>query len=534
MVGLKKFLNAEKIQSRLCSPDSADLGCYSPSRGVHFFKIFTEAHPPKICQPSLLKMENQTFLGIDRQFEDLHDHFRSRPEKRYHYIDPKRCPLRTKHHIDVLEAIFPPQNYPSTPVSPLTLYNEDIAERNITTPPIQVQDPYARVISAIYQEDVADRNIIRNGGSLACDASRYHLRVQKTRPQVRETKEGRTRTRSQSPASNRKSFVDNGGGNLRTSTSEHGLRKYSSAAIENEASKFDKTKITTESSNGSRPATGTTHANSTSALNTKMNDAYDKLASAGSGGRRAPKSSRLKSGPRAAGEKVPQPQCNLLLFPKPCTFSTRKNVRDLSINMELAAPRKMFVKVGTRSVETSSPKSQRNPSIAEVVNGPASIPNPATHKLNEIINLLKQACSPRLTEPSTATETLQDAIVREINSHDAFHRINSDGSFDACAEISPVLIVEHSQEQVPRHKAPSTNFSRKGKYETRYFQKTSSKETERSPTTPGRELSIPALMDLERDATYRFERQRRHTYAQPSSTLLNECESDIRKKSLSP
>ncbi|EAS34966.3 uncharacterized protein CIMG_00320 [Coccidioides immitis RS] len=527
MVGLKKFLSTEKSRDRLCSANSAELGCCASSRGEASPKLFFGSQH-KACPPPL-NMDNQSFLAIERQFEELHDHFRSRAEKRYQYIDPKPCPLRTKRHVDVIEAIFSSQRYHlSAPVSPLTLYNEDIAERNLHTPPTRAQDPYARVISAIYQEDVADRNILQNGGGVRCHPPQYSRRVRKSRSQFYDGKEDRTKPRSQSPSVSRRPFYEREKGGLRTSMSEHDLRNHSSTTTE----KRIKSEEGLYESNGadlampSVPDVRSTFNNPAS-VDTKP----AKIASNFLGDLQKMKannqpnqlvtSCQLKSEAKTPSNKDHRPRN--LIFPKPCTFSSRKNVRDLSINMELAAPRKMFVKVGTRPVESSSPRSQRNPSIDEIVNSPISVtsskapmlPKTASRKVEEIMNMFRQAySSSQKTHCHPTSETLEDTIIREINCHDAFRRIHSDNSSEHLHESN------NTENSLGRHQ--TKNFSRRGQYLMSSRRKESSKAADGSDA-PRRELSIPALKEVESDTSYNCElrtRQRRHTYAQPPSRVI--------------
>nr|KMM66242.1 hypothetical protein CPAG_02582 [Coccidioides posadasii RMSCC 3488] len=509
--------------------NSAELDCCASSMGEASPKLlFGSQH--KGCPPPL-NMDNQSFLAIERQFEELHDHFRSRAEKRYQYIDPKPCPLRTKRHVDVIEAIFSSQRYHlSAPVSPLTLYNEDIAERNLHTPPTRAQDPYARVISAIYQEDVADRNILQNGGGVRCHPPQYSRRVRKSRSQFYDGKEDRTKPRSQSPSVSRRPFDEREKGGLRTSMSEHDLRNHSSTTTE----KRIKSEKGLYESNGadlamsSVPDVRSTFNNPASVdtkpakigsnvlgdlQKMKANNQPDQLVT----------SCQLKSEAKAPSNKDHRPRN--LIFPKPCTFSSRKNVRDLSINMELAAPRKMFVKVGTRPVESSSPRSQRNPSIDEIVNSPISVtsskapvlPKTASRKVEEIMNMFRQAySSSQKTHCHPTSETLEDTIIREINCHDAFRRIYSDNSSEHLHESN------NTENSLGRHQ--TKNFSRRGQYLMSSRRKESSKGADGSDA-PRRELSIPALKEVESDTSYNCElrtRQRRHTYAQPPSRVIRD------------
>ncbi|WEW57432.1 hypothetical protein PRK78_002899 [Emydomyces testavorans] len=558
MVGLKKLLSGEKTLLQLRRPDPADVDLYDQSSYDLSPKAILAKDQHEACPRLQANMDNQSFLRIERQFEELHDYFRSRPEKRYKYIDPNPYALRTKRHVDVLEAIFSSHRYQSAPVSPLMLYNEDIAERNLNSPlPALVRDPYARVISAIYQEDVADRNIMQNSGILPPYDSQNSPPVRKSRSRIRNGKENRAKRLSQSPTMNRERSFENSKGVWRSSTSEHNLHKLPCVSKEETALNNDGRILGKEATDLIKEPS---HAISMRLSDTSMRNAYDRLGDADSQFRRhSPDSSsnvqqpetdnkpnqaaRLcepKPEPNLPNESAPRTQRNRLIFPKPSSFSSRKNVHDLSINMGLAAPRKVFVKVGTRSVDTASATDERNPSIAEIVNSPTSVASPAstllktpTYKVEEIMDMFKQAySSTQVTNQHPTFETLQDAIIREINSHDAFRRIHSDNSSTTSFEFSPVLVTECPREPIPNHigsRASSTNFSRKEKYQTRPLRTTPSKETKQGSDTPRRELSMPALKGLESE---KFDdrlksRQRRHTYAQPPSELLHNPETKI-------
>ncbi|PYH86002.1 hypothetical protein BO82DRAFT_361388 [Aspergillus uvarum CBS 121591] len=124
--------------------------------------------------------------------------------------------------------------------------------------------------------------------------------------------------------------------------------------------------------------------------------------------------------------------------------SSKKNVRDLSINTELAARRNPTSKATHRATQPPTPnttESAQHLSIAEVMNSPLPVVSPttvspllpATEKVAEIMDMFRQAytSSPAMT-PHATFETLQDAIIREINSHDAFKRLTfpePEGSF---------------------------------------------------------------------------------------------------------
>lgn len=540
MPGLKRLRNPDRHLHPSYTPTSIDfypLVRDELSDEAAFWEARSAQH-----SPVLPNMENQPFLKVERQFEELHDYFRSRPGKRYNYIDPKPCPLRTKRHVDVLEAIFS-QSGSSVPVSPMTLYNEDIAERNLNSPPpIQVQDPYSRVISALYQEDVADRNIIKNGGLSPRNISHHTLRDRKERD-VPQAREACARTRSQSPMANRRYLYESGERSLRTSISEHDLRNQQFATKDRKESDDEGESLTRcltqETTYGIPRTPSNAGLGNTPGLLPPLSSRPSTSGSCKNGEQRrtdnksnhAGKSGKSNTEQGAVGKSTSRTQCNLSLFPKPRPFSSRKNVRDLSINMDLAAPRRLYVKMANQPPESAPvPARERNPSIAEVVNSPVSVaptlPKTPSYGMEEMMNLFKQAYNSIQRKNSQPTfETLQDAIVREINSHDAFRQVHSAST--PPRELSPVLIMEYPQGSVAAqvtNKPLGTNFSRKEKYHTAPLRRASQKAKNTTADTPAREISIPAIKGLELDDSYSSElrvRRRRHTYAQPPSGLVH-------------
>ncbi|THC93787.1 hypothetical protein EYZ11_006733 [Aspergillus tanneri] len=122
---------------------------------------------------------------------------------------------------------------------------------------------------------------------------------------------------------------------------------------------------------------------------------------------------------------------NPLISPRP---GCRRNVRELSINTELAARGRPATKITHRAIQPPTPntlETRQNLSIAEVMNSPLPLGTPTSvsplhsdQKVSEIMDMFRQAyISSQAITPHPTFETLQDAIVREINSHEAFRRV---------------------------------------------------------------------------------------------------------------
>lgn len=114
---------------------------------------------------------------------------------------------------------------------------------------------------------------------------------------------------------------------------------------------------------------------------------------------------------------------------------SKKNVRDLSINTELAS-RGQSKKIAHRAIQPPTPNTfemKQNPSIAEIMNSPvlastptslSPLPHDTNQKVAEIMDMFRQAySSTHAVTPHPTFETLQEAIIREINSHEAFQRV---------------------------------------------------------------------------------------------------------------
>ncbi|KAI2451719.1 chaperonin-containing T-complex alpha subunit Cct1 [Ophidiomyces ophidiicola] len=247
----------------------------------------------------------------------------------------------------------------------------------------------------------------------------------------------------------------------------------------------------------------------------------------------APRASRTRQPPQlpdeaadtlkpAAGRETTT-QYDFPLPPRPRSFAARKNRHDLSIDLDRAAPRSGFVKLATQPAAAPAHDApRRRHADRDLVSSPVSVASHAPSlkmpaaEVQEIMNLFKQAYeSLHSLDAHPTFETLQDAIIREINSHDAFRHIQSDDDDDddddtAVPSLSPSpspasLLEDHrARPSVDRGIAtpPSRNFSRKEKHLS--FR---ARKLMRDSPTP-RELSIPALKGLESDPAYYYDHDR--------------------------
>lgn len=533
MAGLRKILHVEKNSFQSADHDHESLAQASRS--------MAEGPSPDAALPRLPQMDNQTFLGIEKQFEELHDQFQTRPSRSlssrcYKYIEAKAAPLRTKRHVDVLEAIFSAhRDRVSTPVTPTSLYNEDIADRNLHERMGSSSNRYARIVSAIYQEDVADRNIRVNGCNVANGAaSRYNRRLRKMRsgeeqslslPRSKSQLTGHSYTYVESRTPLRFISSDQDLRNvpvvgddrayLTVGTNYTSLRPQCSAPSLSVSSKDGRNKplppspSSYEESGANTPST--THVEGRPTIAKEENHSKDK-----------PPPANIKPGTQSI---------NRLLSPNSTRSSSKRNIHHLSINTNLAAPRKSFMKVAPRPAELQVPTPRREPSSSlEIVNSPVSVTTPARGSgspvppkpsvAEEIMDLFKQAYqTTQSMNPHPTFETLQDAIVREINSHDAFQQIHSNASTLNAPELSPDSASDgfsESREERDVMSRPSSRRSLKARHGGRW----SVRGQRRNSDVQGRELSFAALKGIE--SGHHYSKKRRHTYAQPPSFDLDQ------------
>lgn len=459
MVGLRRLFNTGAsprseygLPGKTISPDLDTLSnddSYAPSHGPSTTGL-SSPFSSELGNP-ILSSVNHHFIGIERQFEQLHEQCHARPlsaisQLRYGAAAETNT-SRPAKHVDLVEALFSSHRYriASRSLSPTTPYNEDIAERNLH-PPAPTKNPernprYTRIMSVMYQEDVADRNIARSkshsslrNSKSACDSwesepKRRSLSRPRSVRRGRETVNTKKGDPKEARTSSAHGNLDSGSRHVSTAGRNMTLRPRVSAPD-----------LSTESrslrmSTGPAPVT--------------------------SGNKSVARPSITVNSP---GNEQPVDALALQHPPRP-TLSrpgSRKNILDLSINTDITSSQKPAVKIDHRAIPPRTPDHRsiaQNASIAEIVHSPlptasltAFTPQLSpSYNVDEIMSMFKQAYNTtQATSPNHPTfETLQDAIIREINSHDAFRRVPipdagppftppvSDESFDEVILLPP-------------------------------------------------------------------------------------------------
>ncbi|KAL2819114.1 hypothetical protein BJX63DRAFT_28054 [Aspergillus granulosus] len=532
MVTLRRLFHAEKVPSTPVSGDR-ELSTLSPTA-----RTANSRNSPAWS-------ENEHFQNIERQFEVMHDQLKSRPMSPASHAPPSRassrCTSKNPRHVDLLDALFSSHRYQiqsAAALSPITPYNEDVAERNMAlflrARGGRSRNAYTRIISSLYQEDVADRNIAQNtrkSRSLSRSPSRsrlatshsYQLEYQrhggeaKARPRARTKDSQLVNSISQEALySVPKSFRDQVVADSTDSTpSPLGLLRMQRSAptvLSERTSTSRGNASNTDAHLGVPPA----HKQGETWSNTPLPDSPTLPI--------APVQRRPDNGCRQQDSLDPSTTSPGLPStsgePKRPKYerkgSSKKNVLDLSINTELAA-RGRPKKIVHRAIQPPTPSShetRQNPSIAEVMNSPlpvatpAPIPSPlpsSNQKVDEIMDMFRKAyASSQAISPHPTFETLQDAIIREINSHEAFQRV-------PVPEPGPLFTpssVRNSFEKPPHPQRLSGSISLKEGQLSKLIRKGSFRKHRRgSEARRSISTSIPSIVS--QDAHHR----RRHTDA---------------------
>ncbi|EQL36156.1 hypothetical protein BDFG_02397 [Blastomyces dermatitidis ATCC 26199] len=576
MESLRKLFNVERTLFHSTSPELTVSESSDPVNGTCSPCLILPHGSPETKLPRLPQMQNQTFYGIERQFEDLHDQFccRTSPalqNKRVKNTESHPPPHSSRRHVDVIEASFPAQHARlPTPISPASMYNEEIADRNIHSQRLnKFSTKYANVISAVYQEDVADRNILLSGGNThtrtigpSGAVSTCNLSNSRSVSSLSYYQESWPRLWSRLQVVGQRAPLEEKRAELRVISSDQDLRSHPLSYTPEDAGGSPPRRI------GVRQYIALRLKNSSPALSSKgpENSAPERAPqpqlkmykvtpdlppSARDAGKapklnqssiNSPKQEEVKPGndvaKKAALKLSPGSNTsNRLLSPASANLSTRKNVRELSINTKLAAPTKNFVKVPSQpsDIPVAPVRREPNASIAEIVNSPLPVATPSmvspktpSYNVEEIMSMFKHAyISSQKTSPHPTFETLQDAIVREINSHEAFRQVASEIETMPFPEPSPAPIpIKHSGEihGHMRKKSSSKSLSGREKQTLRLVGRSSFAKKRRNSYTSGKELSFPAIKGLEGgsepDSSHQ-ERRRRHTYSQPLPPVVS-------------
>ncbi|KAJ5812869.1 hypothetical protein N7447_009892 [Penicillium robsamsonii] len=447
MVALKKLFQTDKSLSR----PATSLGLQGCGVDQPYFHAAVDS-PTRSHFEGFPSRDSQSldvahhFDQIEKQFEDLHDRLArptsSRPQLRSlstHCGPPKP---QNGRHIDLMDALFSTernQTITPEPLSPASLYNEDVAERNMTRfLRIQYRNGIASsgILSALYQEDVADRNIAKYS-SPGRSLSHLSSRSSPAAPgRVRIPESQRRKARKRDPGKPAWASADN----LRTKLSPDDGPGTLSPRSQSHISNHLRHQRSAPSLSADEDFVPQEDAPPTPIQRLGVPLAYKQ-------GKRwsntpLPDSPTIPipmgdSDGTAVVPSVPRPPatiacCTQSSLPPPQLSEpgSKKNARGLSINTQLAA--KGRPKIGHRAIQPPTPSTgelRQAPSIAEVMNSPLPVPSPISppkspphFKASDIMDFFSKAY--KATQSSHPTyETLQDTIVREVNSHEAFRRV---------------------------------------------------------------------------------------------------------------
>ncbi|KAJ6148261.1 hypothetical protein N7497_010243 [Penicillium chrysogenum] len=425
------------------------------------------------------------FDQIEKQFEDLHDQL-ERPTSSQSQLRPLSSTFappkpQNGRHIDLMAALFSTEhNQATTPESlspPASAYNEDVAERNMTRfLRIQYRNGLARsgILSALYQEDVADRNIAKYNRP---DRSLSHIssRSSPAAPgRVRIPESQRRKARKRDPGKPSWASAEN----LRTKLSPGDGSGTSSPRSQSHLGNYLRPRRSAPSLSADEGFVPQEDAPPTPVQRLGVPPAYKQ-------GKRwsntpLPDSPTIptpmgdSAGAAEAPSIAPPPQLSEL--------SSKKNARGLSINTQLAAQGRP--KIAHRAIQPPTPsicELKQAPSIAEVMNSPLPVPSPISppksssrFKASDMMDLFSKAyASARGSHPTY--ETLQDAIVREVNSHEAFRRV-------PVPAPGPPFTPSSDQTEFSNDSRPSTGLHRSLSAKNRLMSKNSYKH-KRNPET---------------------------------------------------
>ncbi|KAJ5423493.1 hypothetical protein N7491_008709 [Penicillium cf. griseofulvum] len=407
MVALKKLFQTDKSISRPATSLGLE-GCGmepyfhtvdSPTRS-HF-----EGFPSRTSQS--LDVAHH-FDQIEKQFEDLHDRL-ERPTSAQSQLRPRTthfAPSKPQNgrHIDLMHALFSTernQTITPEPLSPpLSLYNEDVAERNMTRfLRIQYRNGLATsgILSALYQEDVADRNIAKYS-SPGRSLSHLSSRSSPAAPgRVRIPEGQRRKVRKRDPGKPAWASAEN----LRTKLSPEDGSGTSSPRSQSHIGNYPRLQRSAPSLSADEDFVPQEDAPPTPVQRLGVPPAH-------------------KQGKRWSN--TPLPDSPTIPTPMGSSDGAAK-----ASSLQKDPP-----KIGHRAIQPPTPSTcdlKQAPSIAEVMNSPLPVPSPISppksssrFKASDMMDFFSKAY--KATQGSHPThETLQDTIVREVNSHEAFRRV---------------------------------------------------------------------------------------------------------------
>ncbi|KAL2222097.1 hypothetical protein M432DRAFT_208572 [Thermoascus aurantiacus ATCC 26904] len=493
MVGLRRFFSVEKGRSHrpavLGQKDVAsrdfnylqgiDNDPYGSSTGPLSPLDSPPPMSPGLKSPRALDVDHH-LQGIERQFEQLHERFGARPWSSSQSHSDTSSSSAAPRHVDVVEALFSSHRYNiNAKWLPITPYNEDVADRNMSRPKDNQTTSHSRAPSVIYKEDVADgksdHSRTPNRDSKLLGDGRQHCRIIVT-------------------------------------TSQEDLQRFPRPPT---------TLPTAAISRAARtgPDSSLRSQNLAPNLSAEQTDLSQNVTACSSN-----QHLDIPQGQKA-GES-----------PRNVRPISRKNMRDLSINTELAASGRRPAKIEHRA--NQPPTSHQHlagpsPSIDEIVNSPlpaatptSIAPQPTTsYNFEEIMDMFRQAYeSTQATSPQPTFETLEDAIVREINSHEAFRRLPVP---DSGPPFTPSPTQEtFSGDAVAPGRPGSSKGSDKENHLTKLIRKGSLGRKRRNSDGASKALP-PTNAPKGHDKIFRRSpdlsgRSRSHTYSQPPTADLIE------------
>ncbi|OJJ88557.1 uncharacterized protein ASPGLDRAFT_141166 [Aspergillus glaucus CBS 516.65] len=450
----------------------------------------------------------------------------------------QRTTQQSPRHVDLLEAVASSQRQQAQQpgqTSPLSPYNEDVAERNMTRflqQQQQQQKPrkrsiYSRFRSVLSQDDVTDRS----GGKNKDD---FRPRSRATSMRFRNVSGGsaKTNAKGHKRASSGRSDI----GPKENKTANPGAQEASQPVTSpRETQTRDRPRLRTQRSapnlsaeqpgsspKGPAPSPGghlsvpPAHKQGDSWSNTPIPDSPTLPTPA-----KSVKEPSPDRGTPSTADRRPSSTSRNYSLPAGPTPS-RKNTLNLSIDTDLAT-RGRQGKASHRAIQPPTPSSNDmkcNPSIAEVMNSPLPSATPtsmsplpsANPKVAEIMDMFRQAyTSTKAISPHPTFETLQDAIVREINSHEAFQRV-------PVPEQGPAFTPSPRRESFDRvPKPPKTAASGKDSQFSKFKPASFIKHRRSSDARTSISTSVPSKV-LGRVSTSGS--RRRHTDAPPPSPSL--------------
>lgn len=547
MAALKKFFQTDKAPSR----PSTSLG-YAEEPYFTGANLDAGLPSPALLSPGLHPSKSMDvdhhFQQIEKQFEDLHDQLVARPlssQSQSPSFAPSHFTTFPKpnngRHIDLMDALYSLQRYKtsnSQPCSPPSSpYNEDVAERNMTRfLRIQMRKGHtsSKILTALYQEDVADRNIAKYAGPsrslsrLSCRSSPpCPGRVRAPNGPKRESKKRNSGKSALSDGNLRASSLPpnpalTGSSQESQSQNDSRLRPQRSApslsAEEKPAPQEDAAPPPVQRL-GVPPA----YKQGKRWSNTPLPDSPTlPMPLSDSGGAESPVIP--PSPPPLVQQRPPASPARTSSLAKsrslrPPSRPGSKNKRDLSINVQLAA--KGRSKIAHRAIQPPTPSNvemKRAPNIAEVMNSPLPTASPGPtasprFKASEMMELFNKAyMTTQAVSPHPTYETLQDAIVREINDHEAFRRV------PVPAAGPPFTPSPDREAFVNNSKSANTGLKRSGsgkdKQITKLMGKNSFMKHKRNIHSSRSISSVPSKGFL-RKVSGSPARQRRHTDAPP-------------------